>query len=100
MFKPRGHSGSVTNGLDSRTGLGYGKSSEKFHKQRTSNSSFPYADKDQYADDEELDIEDQIQILISSEDNSEIRADLLEYWHNSESDPEFYFGRAAITPLA
>ena len=37
----------------------------------------------------ELDIEDQIQILISSEDNSEIRADLLEYWHNSKSDPEF-----------
>ena len=36
----------------------------------------------------ELDIEDQIQILISSEDNSEIRADLLEYWHNSKSDPK------------
>ena len=39
---------------------------------------------------EDLDIEDQIQILISCEENSETRAALLEYWQSSKSNPEFY----------
>ena len=38
---------------------------------------------------EDLDIEDQIQILISCEENSEMRAPLLEYWQSSKSNPEF-----------
>ena len=38
---------------------------------------------------EDLDIEDQIQILISCEENSETRAALLEYWQSSKSNPEF-----------
>ena len=34
---------------------------------------------------EDLDIEDQIQIMISCDENSETRAALLEYWQSSKS---------------
>ena len=37
----------------------------------------------------DLAIGDQIQILISCEENSEMRAALLEYWQSSQSNPEF-----------
>ena len=37
----------------------------------------------------DLAIGDQIQILISCEENSETRAALLEYWQSSQSNPEF-----------
>ena len=37
----------------------------------------------------ELDLGEQIQILISCEENSETRAALLEYWQTSKNNPEF-----------